>query len=73
MQVACFLVQVSGSWKARNQNMSDLCAEAKKLKDRFLSFKITHVPRVSVVYSASCLCSILLLHLFNFVSLFGYV
>ncbi|XP_044490967.1 uncharacterized protein LOC123215003 isoform X2 [Mangifera indica] len=38
-------MQVSGSWKARNQNMSDLCAEAKKLKDRFLSFKITHVPR----------------------------
>ncbi|KAJ0039250.1 hypothetical protein Pint_23061 [Pistacia integerrima] len=36
---------VLGSWKAKNQNMSDLCTEAKKLKDRFLSFQMTHVLR----------------------------
>lgn len=70
---ACFfLVQVLGSWKARNQNMSDLCTEAKKLKDRFLSFQMMHVLRVSVVYSASCLCSILLVHWLNFVSLIKF-
>ncbi|KAJ0095283.1 hypothetical protein Patl1_16223 [Pistacia atlantica] len=38
-------MQVSGSWKAKNQNMSNLCTEAKKLKDRFLSFQMTHVLR----------------------------
>ncbi|XP_031252457.1 uncharacterized protein LOC116116381 [Pistacia vera] len=38
-------MQVLGSWKAKNSNMSDLCTEAKKLKDGFLSFQMTHVLR----------------------------
>ncbi|KAL5826648.1 hypothetical protein ACOSQ4_018445 [Xanthoceras sorbifolium] len=38
-------MQVSGSWKARHPHMFDLCTEAKKLMDKFLSFRITHVLR----------------------------
>lgn len=52
--------QVLGSWKANNQNIADLCMKAKELKDQFLSFQITHIPRVSVVYSDSFLHSFLL-------------
>lgn len=35
--------------------MSNLCGEAKKLKEKFLSFHITHVLRVSTDSSASVL------------------
>lgn len=38
-------MQVQGQWKVKNQNMSDLCEEAKNLKNKFLSFQITHVLR----------------------------
>ncbi|XP_041025785.1 uncharacterized protein LOC121266121 [Juglans microcarpa x Juglans regia] len=38
-------MQVQGLWKARNQNMSDLCEEAKILMSKFLSFEINHVLR----------------------------
>ncbi|ONI32575.1 hypothetical protein PRUPE_1G373800 [Prunus persica] len=38
-------MQVQGLWKVKNQNMSDLYEEVKKLKDKFLSFKISHVLR----------------------------
>ncbi|KAK9277252.1 hypothetical protein L1049_006791 [Liquidambar formosana] len=38
-------MQVQGLWKVKNQNMSDLCEEAKKLKDKFCSFQISHVLR----------------------------
>ncbi|KAI5352446.1 hypothetical protein L3X38_005337 [Prunus dulcis] len=38
-------MQVQGLWKVRNQNMSDLCEEVKELKDKFLSFEISHVLR----------------------------
>ncbi|XP_044492712.1 uncharacterized protein LOC123216346 [Mangifera indica] len=38
--------QVLGSWKANNQNIADLCMKAKELKDQFLSFQITHIPRM---------------------------
>ncbi|KAI5352462.1 hypothetical protein L3X38_005353 [Prunus dulcis] len=38
-------MQVQGLWMVRNQNMSDLCEEVKELKDKFLSFEISHVPR----------------------------
>lgn len=41
--------QVQGLWKVKNQNMSDLFEEAKKLKDQFLSFQINHVLRVGTV------------------------
>ncbi|XP_014620808.1 uncharacterized protein Mb2253c isoform X4 [Glycine max] len=37
--------QIQGLWKIKNQNMGTLCAEAKELKDKFLSFKISHIPR----------------------------
>ncbi|XP_027358696.1 uncharacterized protein LOC113867516 [Abrus precatorius] len=37
--------QIQGLWKIKNQNMAYLCNEAKKLKDKFLSFKINHVLR----------------------------
>lgn len=38
-------MQLQGLWKVKNPNMSDLHAEAKKLKDQFSSFQITHVLR----------------------------
>ncbi|KAJ4978006.1 hypothetical protein NE237_008786 [Protea cynaroides] len=38
-------MQVQGMWKTKNQNMSDLCKEVTKLKDKFLSFQISHVYR----------------------------
>ncbi|XP_068333301.1 uncharacterized protein [Pyrus communis] len=38
-------MQVQGLWKVKNQNLSDLYEEVKKLKDKFLSFKISHVLR----------------------------
>ncbi|KAL2335617.1 hypothetical protein Fmac_016830 [Flemingia macrophylla] len=37
--------QIQGLWKVKNQNMATLCTEAKALKDKFMSFKINHVPR----------------------------
>ncbi|CAN6549032.1 unnamed protein product [Malus baccata var. baccata] len=44
-------MQVQGLWKVRNQNMSDLCEEVKELKDKFISFQISHVLRVGEVGS----------------------
>ncbi|XP_043724778.1 uncharacterized protein LOC122671555 isoform X2 [Telopea speciosissima] len=38
-------MQVQGLWKTKNQNMSDLCKVVKELKDKFLSFQISHVLR----------------------------
>ncbi|XP_009335818.2 uncharacterized protein LOC103928494 isoform X2 [Pyrus x bretschneideri] len=38
-------MQIQGLWKVKNQNLSDLYEEVKKLKDKFLSFKISHVLR----------------------------
>ncbi|KAH7834813.1 hypothetical protein Vadar_019961 [Vaccinium darrowii] len=40
-------MQIQGLWKVRHLNMSDLYEEAKKLKDRFLSFEISHVLRAN--------------------------
>ncbi|WCJ21707.1 RNase H family protein [Euphorbia peplus] len=37
--------QVQGLWKARQENISKLHAQAKDLKDRFLSFHISHIRR----------------------------
>ncbi|XP_068501657.1 uncharacterized protein [Phaseolus vulgaris] len=37
--------QIQGLWKIKNPNMASLCTEAKELKNRFLSFKISHVLR----------------------------
>nr|AFK35564.1 unknown [Lotus japonicus] len=37
--------QVQGLWKIENQNIASLCSEAKELKNKFLSFKINHIPR----------------------------
>lgn len=37
--------QLNGVWKVKHQNMSDLHGEAKKLKEKFLSFEISHVLR----------------------------
>lgn len=45
------LEQVQGLWKVKNQNMSDLCEEVKELKDKFVSFEISHVLRVRKVES----------------------
>ncbi|KAH8510980.1 hypothetical protein H0E87_008497 [Populus deltoides] len=39
-------MQIQGLWKLKNQNLADLCKEAKELKDMFTSFQIKHVPRV---------------------------
>lgn len=38
--------QIQGLWKVKNQNISNLYEEAKKLKDRFVSFQIIHILRV---------------------------
>ncbi|CAA0818310.1 RNase H family protein [Striga hermonthica] len=38
-------MQLQGQWRARNQNISTLFEEAKKLKDKFASFQIMHVLR----------------------------
>ncbi|KAL3582397.1 hypothetical protein D5086_016729 [Populus alba] len=38
-------MQIEGSWKARHENITNLYEEAKKLKNSFLSFHISHVPR----------------------------
>ncbi|XP_038981198.1 uncharacterized protein LOC103723714 isoform X2 [Phoenix dactylifera] len=38
-------MQVQDLWQTKNQNMANLCKEAKGLKDMFLSFKISHVRR----------------------------
>lgn len=38
-------MQIQGLWKTKNQNMADLCKEAKELKDKFVSFQINHVLR----------------------------
>lgn len=38
-------MQIQGIWKVKNQNISILYEEAKKLKDKFLSFQIIHVLR----------------------------
>ncbi|KAM7464596.1 hypothetical protein LguiA_032717 [Lonicera macranthoides] len=38
-------MQIQGLWKVKNQNMSNLCEEAKILKDKFHSFQIAHVLR----------------------------
>ncbi|XP_038704697.1 uncharacterized protein LOC120000646 [Tripterygium wilfordii] len=38
-------MQIQGLWKVKHENMSWLCKEATKLKDKFLSFQIGHVFR----------------------------
>lgn len=42
-QLVC--MQLQDLWQTKNQNMADLCKEAKRLKDMFLSFNIIHVRR----------------------------
>lgn len=42
-QLVC--MQLQDIWQTKNQNMADLCKEAKRLKDMFLSFNIIHVRR----------------------------
>ncbi|KAK7260923.1 hypothetical protein RIF29_27224 [Crotalaria pallida] len=37
--------QIDGSWKVKNENLSALYNVAKELKDKFLSFQISHVLR----------------------------
>lgn len=41
------MLQIQGLWKTKNQNMADLCKEAKELKDKFVSFQINHIVRVN--------------------------
>ncbi|KAL8518952.1 hypothetical protein ACS0TY_010057 [Phlomoides rotata] len=38
-------MQIQGLWKVKNQNISNLYEEARKLKDRFVSFQIIHILR----------------------------
>ncbi|XP_052312332.1 uncharacterized protein LOC7462616 isoform X2 [Populus trichocarpa] len=44
-------MQIQGSWKAKHVNITNLCTEAKKLKNSFLSFHISHVLRKDVCYA----------------------
>ncbi|KAM0967746.1 uncharacterized protein LOC126602539 isoform X1 [Malus sylvestris] len=48
-------MQVQGLWKVKNQNLSDFYEEVKRLKDKFLSFKISHVLRAAYEV-LTCLC-----------------
>lgn len=43
---AIFIQKVQGLWKTKNQNMAELCKQAKELKEKFISFQIDHVMRV---------------------------
>lgn len=45
--------QIQGLWRVRHQNISGWYEEAKKLKDKFLFFQITHVLRVGFMVSFS--------------------
>ncbi|KAL6520671.1 hypothetical protein OROMI_032231 [Orobanche minor] len=38
-------MQIQGQWNVKNQNISNLVEEAKKLKDKFASFQVMHVLR----------------------------
>ncbi|XP_058112159.1 uncharacterized protein LOC131255456 isoform X4 [Magnolia sinica] len=38
-------MQMQDLWQVKNQNMIDLCKEAKELQKKFLSFKISHIDR----------------------------
>ncbi|XP_057983082.1 uncharacterized protein LOC131167984 isoform X1 [Malania oleifera] len=38
-------MQVQGIWKTKKQNMANLCKEVKEVKDKFLSFQISHILR----------------------------
>ncbi|KAJ1406133.1 Ribonuclease H domain [Sesbania bispinosa] len=38
-------MQIDGSWKVKNENLSILYKVAKELKDKFVSFQINHVLR----------------------------
>ncbi|RHN76222.1 putative ribonuclease H [Medicago truncatula] len=38
-------MQIDGLWKVKNENLSTLYKVAKELKDKFVSFKISHVLR----------------------------
>ncbi|XP_031496873.1 uncharacterized protein LOC116262010 isoform X2 [Nymphaea colorata] len=38
-------MQIQNKWQTKNKNILDLSNEAKKLKDKFLSFQINHIPR----------------------------
>lgn len=42
-QLVCF--QIQGKWKTKNENMANLCKEAKELAKKFVSFAIEQVPR----------------------------
>ncbi|KAL6662040.1 hypothetical protein ACP70R_001424 [Stipagrostis hirtigluma subsp. patula] len=47
--------QVQDIWRARNDNMADLCKKVKELKGMFISFQISHVLRVvdTEIFSSS--------------------
>ncbi|GLU02024.1 hypothetical protein SLE2022_192970 [Rubroshorea leprosula] len=38
-------MQIEDKWKIKSQNLADLYKEARELKDKFLSFQISHVKR----------------------------
>jgi hypothetical protein len=51
VSLQCYCMkQIDGSWKVKNENLSTLYKVAKELKDKFVSFKISHVLRVGTVY-----------------------
>lgn len=38
-------MQITGQWKTKNQNMTNLCKQAKELMEKFVSFQINYIPR----------------------------
>ncbi|GJN36399.1 hypothetical protein PR202_gb25255 [Eleusine coracana subsp. coracana] len=47
------LEQVQDIWRAKSENMADLCKIAKKLKGKFPTFQLNHVLRIAPMPGAS--------------------
>ncbi|KAH1198078.1 hypothetical protein HKD37_18G050568 [Glycine soja] len=47
-------MQIDGSWKVKNENLSTLYNVAKELKDKFSSFQISHVLRMAKFKKSVC-------------------
>ncbi|CAN1322115.1 Uncharacterized protein Mb2253c [Linum perenne] len=42
-------MQIQGIWKIKNKNLLNVGQEARELKERFRTFQIRHIPRVSIL------------------------
>jgi hypothetical protein len=42
-----YLTQVKGTWRSKNQKMTELCNEVRGLQANFVSFEMNNVGQVS--------------------------